>query len=401
MDFNCNKGEGLLVTACYFNCFILAWLDASELRILEEAEHQRNGRISRLCTLLSTFALVKNEDVDLDDEQDDILFEHHRIVVDGGQSLVRVDKFLMDRLSNVTRTKIQDGIHEGFVKVNEKTIKPNYKIHPADVITVSFPEPPRDTDVKPENIPLDIVYEDEHLLVVNKPAGMVVHPAFQNWTGTLVNALAFHFQNLPEMPGNTGRPGLVHRIDKDTSGLLVIAKNEITLTKLAKQFFDHTIERTYWALVWGEPSVTQGTINVNVGRGLKDRRITTAFPEGDHGRTAITHYKVLQSLRYVSLVECKLETGRTHQIRAHMKFLGHPLFNDAMYGGDQVLKGTTFTKFRQFVDNCFKIIPRQALHAKTLGFIHPVTKKFVQFDSELPADFKAVIEKWEHYVKYN
>ena len=344
---------------------------------------------------------MKDEITDSDEEQDDELFEHHRIVVDGGQSLVRVDKFLMDRLSNVTRTKIQDGIHEGFVKVNEKTIKPNYKIHPADVITVSFPEPPRDTDVKPENIPLDIVYEDEHLLVVNKPAGMVVHPAFQNWTGTLVNALAFHFQNLPEMPGNIGRPGLVHRIDKDTSGLLVIAKNEITLTKLAKQFFDHTIERRYWALVWGEPSVAEGTINVNVGRGLKDRRITTAFPEADHGRTAITHYKVLQSLRYVSLVECKLETGRTHQIRAHMKFLGHPLFNDAMYGGDQVLKGTTFTKFRQFVDNCFKIIPRQALHAKTLGFIHPATKKFVQFDSELPADFKAVIEKWEHYVKYN
>ena len=345
---------------------------------------------------------MKNEDVELEDpEQDDELFEHHRIVVDGGQSLVRVDKFLMERLSNVTRTKIQDGIHEGFVKVNERPIKPNYKIHPGDVITVSFPEPPRDTDVKPENIPLNIVYEDEHLLVVNKAAGMVVHPAFQNWTGTLVNALAYHFRNLPEMPGNTGRPGLVHRIDKDTSGLLVIAKNEITLTQLAKQFFDHTIERTYWALVWGEPSVPEGTINVNVGRSLKDRRVTTAFPEADHGRTAITHYKVLQSLRYISLVECKLETGRTHQIRAHMKFLGHPIFNDAMYGGDQVLKGTTFTKFRQFVDNCFKIIPRQALHAKTLGFIHPATKKFVQFDSELPTDFKEVMEKWEHYVKYN
>ncbi len=344
---------------------------------------------------------MKNEDIGPDDREDDELFEHHRIVVDGGQSLVRIDKFLMDRLSDVTRTKIQSGIHDGFVKVNEKPIKPNHKIHPGDVITVSFPEPPRDTDVKPENIPLEIIFEDEHLLIVNKAAGMVVHPAFQNWTGTLVNALAYHFQNLPEMPGNTGRPGLVHRIDKDTSGLLVIAKTELALTQLAKQFFDHTIERTYWALVWGEPSLPAGTINVNVGRSLKDRRVTTAFPEGDHGRTAITHYKILRSLRYVSLVECKLETGRTHQIRAHMKYLGHPVFNDAMYGGDQVLKGTTFSKYRQFVENCFKIIPRQALHAKTLGFIHPATKKFQHFDSELPNDFKEVMEKWDHYVKYN
>jgi len=347
---------------------------------------------------------VKNEDIDREDpedREDDELFEHHRIVVDDGQSLVRIDKFLMDRLSNVTRTKIQNGIHEEFVKVNEKPIKPNHKIHPGDVITVSFPEPPRDTDVKPENIPLEIIFEDEHLLIVNKAAGMVVHPAFQNWTGTLVNALAYHFQNLPEMPGNTGRPGLVHRIDKDTSGLLVIAKTELALTQLAKQFFDHTIERTYWALVWGEPSLASGTININVGRSLKDRRVTTAFPEGDHGRTAITHYKILRSLRYVSLVECKLETGRTHQIRAHMKYLGHPVFNDAMYGGDQVLKGTTFSKYRQFVENCFKIIPRQALHAKTLGFVHPATKKFQHFDSELPNDFKEVMEKWDHYVKYN
>jgi 23S rRNA pseudouridine1911/1915/1917 synthase len=344
------------------------------------------------------------DDLELDpesDQDDDELFEHHRIVVDGGQSLVRIDKFLMDRLSNVTRTKIQNGIHDGFVKVNEKAVKPNHKIHPGDLITVSFPEPPRDNEVKPENIPLEIVFEDEYLLVVNKAAGMVVHPAFQNWSGTLVNALTFHFQNLPEMPGNSGRPGLVHRIDKDTSGLLVIAKTEFALTNLARQFFDHSIERTYWALVWGEPEPPAGTINVNVGRSLKDRRITTAFPEADFGRTAITHFKVLKSLRYVSLVECKLETGRTHQIRAHMKFLGHPLFNDAMYGGDQVLKGTTFSKYKQFVDNCFKLMPRQALHAKTLGFIHPATKKFIQFDSPLPQDFESVIEKWEHYVKYN
>ena len=342
-----------------------------------------------------------NENAPELEDEDDELFEHHRIVVDGRQGLIRIDKFLMDRLSNVTRTKIQNGIHDGFVKVNDKPIKPNHKIHPEDVITVSFPEPPRDTEVKPENIPLNIVYEDEHLLVINKAAGMVVHPAFNNWTGTLVNALVYHFQNLPEMKGNVGRPGLVHRIDKDTSGLLVIAKTEAAITELAKQFFNHSIERTYWALVWGELEKESGTINVNVGRSLKDRRVTTAFPEADFGRTAITHYKVLKSMRYVSLVECKLETGRTHQIRAHMKYIGHPLFNDAMYGGDQVLKGTTFSKYKQFIDNCFKIIPRQALHAKTLGFVHPATKKFMQFDSELPSDFKEVMEKWDHYVKYN
>jgi len=335
------------------------------------------------------------------DEPDDDLFEHHRIVADAGQTLLRIDKFLMDRLPNVTRTKIQSGIHEGFVKVNDKPIKPNYKIHPNDIITVSFPEPPRDTDVKPENIPINIVFEDEHILVVNKAAGMVVHPAYQNWSGTLVNALTYHFQNLPQMQGNEGRPGLVHRIDKDTSGLLVIAKSEMAMTSLAKQFFDHSIERTYQAIVWGIPEPTEGTINVNVGRSLKDRRVTTAFPDGDFGRTAITHFKLLQDLRYVSLIECRLETGRTHQIRAHMKFLGHPIFNDEMYGGNKVVKGTVFSKYKQFVDNCFKIIPRQALHAKTLGFIHPATKKFIQFDSELPEDFKEVIEKWEHYVKYN
>ncbi len=338
---------------------------------------------------------------DFIDEQDDELFEHHRIIADAGQSLIRIDKFLMDRLPNVTRTKIQAGIHEGFVKVNDQPIKPSYKVHPNDVVVVAMPEPPRDTDVKPENIPLNIVFEDEHLMVINKAAGMVVHPAYQNWSGTLVNALTYHFQNLPQMKGNEGRPGLVHRIDKDTSGLLVIAKSEVAMTGLAKQFFDHSIERTYNAIVWGLPDPPQGTINVHVGRSLKDRRITTAFPKGDFGRHAITHYKLLQDLRYVSLIECKLETGRTHQIRAHMKYIGHPLFNDAMYGGNEPLKGTIFSKYKQFVDNCFKIIPRQALHAKTLGFIHPATKKFIQFDSELPADFKEVMEKWENYVKYN
>lgn len=338
---------------------------------------------------------------DNDEELDDELFEHHRIVVDGRQGQLRIDKFLMDRLAHVTRTKVQDGIHEGFVRVNEKPVKPNYKIRPHDVITISFPQPPRDTDVVPENIPLDIVYEDTEVLIINKPPGMVVHPAYQNWTGTLVNALAYHFQNLPQMKGNEGRPGLVHRIDKDTSGLLVIAKTELALTKLAKQFFDHSIERTYWALVWGEPESEKGTINVNIGRGPKDRRVTVAFPDGQSGQTAITHYSLLKRFRYVSLLECKLETGRTHQIRAHMKYIGHTIFNDATYGGDQVLKGTTFSKYKQFVENCFKLIPRQALHAKTLGFVHPGTGKFMQFDSELPSDFQSVLEKWEGYVKYN
>jgi 23S rRNA pseudouridine1911/1915/1917 synthase len=342
-----------------------------------------------------------NQEEIVQDDQDDELFEHHRIVADPGQTLIRIDKFLMDRLPNVTRTKIQDGIHNGFVRVNEKEVKPNYKVHPNDVIVISLPTPPRDTEVVPENIPLNIVYEDDQLLVINKPAGMVVHPAYQNWTGTVVNALAYHFQNLPQMPGNDGRPGLVHRIDKDTSGLLVIAKTEKAITHLAKQFFDHSIERTYCAIVWGVPDPQEGTINVHVGRSLKDRRVTTAFPEGDFGRHAITHFRVLQDLRYVSIVECRLETGRTHQIRAHMKYLGHPLFNDAMYGGDQIVKGTVFSKYKQFVENCFSIIPRQALHAKTLGFIHPATQKFMKFDSDLPEDFTNVIAKWEHYVKYN
>jgi 23S rRNA pseudouridine1911/1915/1917 synthase len=344
---------------------------------------------------------MNDEIIEPESEEEDLLFEHHRIVADPGQSLLRIDKFLNARLSNVSRSKIQQGIEDGFVKVNEEVVKSNYKIHPGDVIVISMPQPPRDTEVLPESIPLTIVYEDDHLLIINKEAGMVVHPAYNNWSGTLVNALAYHFQNLPQLPGNEGKPGLVHRIDKDTSGLLVIAKTEPVLTALAKQFFDHSIERTYWALLWGEPNPPEGTIDVNVGRSLKDRRVTTAFPEGDLGRRAITHYKLLQPLRYVSLVECKLETGRTHQIRAHMRYLGHPLFNDAMYGGNEIVKGTMFSKYKQFVENCFKLLPRQALHAKTLGFMHPVKKVWMRFDSELPEDFKAVLEKWENYVKHH
>ena len=339
------------------------------------------------------------EDKDYVDDQDD-LFEHHRIVADLNQSPLRVDKFLIDRLANVTRNRVQAGIKDGFVQVNGNDIKANYKVRPSDIITVSLPEPPRDTEIIPEDIPLNIVYEDEYLLVVNKPAGMVVHPAYQNWSGTLVNALTYHFKNLPEMEGNEGRPGLVHRIDKDTSGLLVIAKSEQAMSGLAKQFFDHSIERKYQALVWGEPE-QEGTINVNLGRSLKDRRITAPFPDGDFGRHAITHFKVLEYLRYVSHIECQLETGRTHQIRAHLKYIGHTLFNDVTYGGEQILKGTRFSKYKSFVQNCFKVIPRQALHAKSLGFIHPVTSEKMFFDSELPEDMKEALGKWRNYVQHH
>jgi 23S rRNA pseudouridine1911/1915/1917 synthase len=335
------------------------------------------------------------------DQESDELFEHHRIMVDPGQQALRIDKFLFDRLPNSSRSKIQGAVKMGFVLVNNLQIKSNYKIRPNDEIVISLPEPPRDNELVPEDIPLDIVFEDDHLLIVNKPAGMVVHPAFQNWSGTLVNALAFHFKQLPEMANNEGRPGLVHRIDKGTSGLLVIAKTENAMAGLAKQFFDHSIERTYWALVWGEMKDQKGTIDVHVGRSLKDRKITTAFPEGDFGRHAITHYEVIKELRYVSLVKCNLETGRTHQIRAHMKYIGHTLFGDTTYGGDRVLKGMKFSKYKSFVENCFKIMPRQALHAKSLGFIHPITKEQMHFDSDLPQDFIDVLDKWEHYVQYN
>lgn len=335
------------------------------------------------------------------EDENEELFEHFRIAVDPGQRLLRIDKFLADRLPNASRNKIQSAISEGFVLVNGDEVKSNFKVHPGDIITVSLPEPPRETEVVPENIPLDIVYEDSALMVVNKPPGMVVHPAYNNWTGTLVNALVYHFQNLPEMPDNEGRPGLVHRIDKDTSGLLVVAKTENALNKLARQFFDHSIERSYSALVWGVPDPPSGIINVNLGRSIRDRRITAAYPEGDQGRTAITHYRVVKDLRYVSLIECRLETGRTHQIRAHMKYLGHPIFNDSAYGGDRILKGTQFSKYRSFVQNCFGIIPRQALHARSLGFIHPESGEMIRFESALPDDLSEVIEKWENYVNYH
>jgi 23S rRNA pseudouridine1911/1915/1917 synthase len=338
-----------------------------------------------------------NEIPDLEDE----LFEHHRFVSPKGQSLLRVDKFLMQLIENATRNKIQKAAEDGNIWVNDIPVKSNYRVKPFDVVRVMLTHPPFENHIIPEDIPLDIVYEDDALLVINKPAGLVVHPGHGNYTGTLVNALAFHFDNLPM--NSSERPGLVHRIDKDTSGLLVIAKSEAAMSHLAKQFFHHTIERTYYALVWGEPKEEKATIKEYLGRSPKDRRVVSVYnpDEAPFAKLGITHYEILQRLRYVSLLKCNLETGRTHQIRAHLKHVGHPLFNDEMYGGNAIVKGTVFTKYKAFVENCFKIMPRQALHAKSLGFIHPITGKQMYFEIDLPEDFKAVIEKWEHYLKYN
>lgn len=330
-------------------------------------------------------------------ESDD-LYEHVRIVVDKGQALLRVDKFLMDRLPNVTRNKLQEAIRAESIRVNNEPTKVSYRVKPSDVITVTLPDPPRDTDLVPENIPLSILYEDDELLLVNKAAGMVVHPAYSNWTGTLVNALTYHLQNLPTGHNGEGRPGLVHRIDKDTSGLLVIAKTEYAMAYLARQFFDHSIERTYYALIWGVPKETTGTIRGHVGRSLRDRKIMAVYPNGEQGKSAVTHYEVLQAMEYVALVKCNLETGRTHQIRAHFKYLGHPLFGDPTYGGDKQVYGSKTGSLKAFVENALALMPRQALHAKSLGFRHPVTKQLMQFDSDLPPDFVAVLEKWQKYT---
>jgi 23S rRNA pseudouridine1911/1915/1917 synthase len=332
--------------------------------------------------------------------EEESYFDHYEFKVDPGQRPVRIDKFITDKLAYATRNRVQQNISSGIVKVNGQVVKANYKIKPADVITFVMERARKETEVLPEEMPLDIRYEDDHLMVVYKPAGMVVHPAHGNWTGTLVNGLAYYFNNLPELPGNSGRPGLVHRIDKDTSGLLVIAKSEKSMTHLAKQFFDHSISRSYIALVWGEPVADEGTIDVPIGRGVKDRKVMQAYPEGDAGKAAVTHWKVVKRLRYVSIISCQLETGRTHQIRAHMKYMGHPLFNDAVYGGDKILKGTQFSKYKAFVQNCFQILPRQALHAQSLGFIHPMSGKKLFFESETPADMLAVFDKWEHYVRF-
>jgi 23S rRNA pseudouridine1911/1915/1917 synthase len=328
------------------------------------------------------------------------LHEHYNFVVDKGQQPLRIDKYLMNFVENATRNKIQAAAKSGHIVVNDVVVKSNYKVKPNDIIRVFFEHPPYEYFLVPENIPLDIVFEDDDVLVVNKPAGMVVHPGHGNYSGTLINALTFHFENLPNNSSN--RPGLVHRIDKDTSGLLVIAKTEQAMTHLSAQFKAKTSTRSYVALVWGQIAEDQGTIEGHIGRHPKNRLQNTVFlgDEADRGKPAVTHYNVLERLGYVTLVRCKLETGRTHQIRVHMKHIGHTLFNDERYGGDKILKGTTFTKYKQFVDNCFKILPRQALHAQTLGFIHPTTNAPMSFSCDLPSDMTQCIEKWRAYTKH-
>jgi 23S rRNA pseudouridine1911/1915/1917 synthase len=334
---------------------------------------------------------------DLPDEQSE-MFEHYRIVVDKGQSLLRIDKFLTARIENASRTKVQYAADAGNILVNGKPVKSNYKIKPVDVISVILPHPPREVELIPENIPLNIIFEDEDLIVLNKPAGMVVHPGFGNYTGTLVNALAWKLKDNPLFKTGELRPGLVHRIDKDTSGILVIAKSEMAMAKLAAQFFNRTIDRKYIALVWGDLKEDEGTITGNIGRNPRERKQMYVFADGSDGKHAVTHYKVVDRIGYVNLVECKLETGRTHQIRVHFKYIGHPLFNDEVYGGHEILKGTSFTKYKQFVENCFTTCPRQALHAKSLAFTHPRTGEWMKFDSDLPPDMQQLIDKWKGYI---
>lgn len=329
-----------------------------------------------------------------DETLDEELYEHFKFEATKGQMPLRVDKFLMNLVENATRNKIQQAAEAGNIIVNDVAVKSNYKVKAFDVVRIMLSHPPFENLILAEDIPLDIVFEDDALLVINKPAGLVVHPGHGNYTGTLVNALAFHFENLPL--NSSERPGLVHRIDKDTSGLLVVAKTEFAMTFLAKQFEEKTSEREYIALVWGNVAEEEGTITGDIARHAKDRMQMAVVPDGE-GKHAVTHYKVLERFGYVTLVSCKLETGRTHQIRVHLKSIGHTLFNDERYGGNLILKGTTFTKYKQFIDNCFKVLPRQALHAKTLGFVHPTTKEFMSFDTELPEDMKECISKWRSY----
>ena len=342
---------------------------------------------------------IKQSDLGEYNEED--LYVHQEITCDKNQTLLRIDKFLFDKLEGVSRTRVQNAVDFGLITVNDKTVKSNYKVRPEDVIKLVLPRNPEEIEtVEPENIPLDIVYEDDHILVINKQAGLVVHPGSGNHTGTLVNGVLYYLQNsnLPVMKGNRlSRPGLVHRIDKDTSGLMVLAKTEEAMTHMAKQFYDHTIERSYQAIVWGEPKEDKGTITRDIGRHPRERMSMTVLPEGEGGKPAITHYEVLERLYYISHVKCQLETGRTHQIRVHMKHIGNTLFNDSRYGGDRILKGTIFTKYKQFVENCFNILPRQALHASTLGFVHPVTGEKMFFEQPLPEDFLKVLNKWRDY----
>ena len=333
----------------------------------------------------------------VENELEEELYEHHRFEASKGQSALRVDKFLMNLIENTTRNKIQQAAESGSILVNDVAVKSNYKVKAGDVVRLVLAHPTYDQLLTPENIPLDIVYEDDQLLVINKPAGMVVHPGHGNYSGTLVNALAYHFENLPM--NSSERPGLVHRIDKDTTGLLVVAKTELAMAYLSKQFAEKTSEREYVALVWGNIEEDEGTVEGNIGRHDTNRMRMAVHESDEKGKPAVTHYKVLERFGYVTLVSCQLETGRTHQIRVHMKHIGHTLFNDERYGGDSILKGTTFTKYKQFVDNCFKVLPRQALHAKTLGFEHPITKEFLRFNTPIPQDLQDCIEKWRVYSK--
>ena len=339
------------------------------------------------------------EEEEFGQEEQDGMFEHFRFNVDKGQSLLRIDRYITGHIEKTSRNRIQLAIEAGYVRVNGNVIKANYKVRPYDIITILLPYRKRSMEITPENIPLEIIYEDNDLLIINKPAGLVVHPGHGHFHGTLINALAYHL-NLEQEPGSTDeRMGiLVHRIDKNTSGLLVVAKNDEAQLNLARQFFLHTIERKYIAIVWGNIKENEGTITGNIARDPNDRLRFKVFPNGDYGKNAVTHYRVLERFGYVTLVECRLETGRTHQIRVHMNHIGHPLFNDDRYGGDRILKGSLYAKYKRFIDNCFKLLPRQALHAKTLGFVHPVTGKHLFFESPLPEDMRALIEKWRRYA---
>jgi 23S rRNA pseudouridine1911/1915/1917 synthase len=327
------------------------------------------------------------------------LFEHFRFTADPGQTTLRIDKFLFNKLENTSRSRIQSAANAGNILSNGSPVKPNYRVKPGDLVTIVLPHPPRKIELIPEDIPLDIVFEDEHIIVLNKQVGLVVHPGYGNYSGTLINALMFHLRDNPLFHSGEERPGLVHRIDKNTSGLLVVAKNELALNKLASQFFHKTSKRTYSALAWGDMKEEEGTIVGNIGRNPKNRKQMHVFPDGDLGKEAVTHYSVLERLGYVNMVECRLETGRTHQIRVHFQYLGHPLFNDPEYGGDRILRGTTFTKYKQFVQNCFELLPGQALHARTLGFVHPSSGEEMLFDAPLPEGFSAVIQKWRTYIQ--
>ena len=352
-------------------------------------------------TLLDEDLAKKDNSVETEEESGDELFEHYHIVVDNGQGLLRLDKFLSNQMAHTSRSKIKQAAQAGNILVNGRPQIQNYKVKPLDEISLVLAYPPRDIEVIPEDIPINIAYEDDDLVVINKEAGMVVHPAYGNYTGTLVNALTYHLKDMLVKDGVVVQnPMLVHRIDKDTSGILLVAKTEFAQAKLAAEFFNHSIHRRYAALVWGDFSEDEGTVEGNIGRSVRDRKVMDVYPDGSHGKHAVTHWKVLERFGYVTLIECQLETGRTHQIRVHLQHIGHPLFNDATYGGNRILKGTTFTKYKQFVQNCFALLPRQALHARSLGFIHPTTGKEMLFESELPQDMSNVLEKWRNYSKH-